>query len=125
MSLSRCRASVASASVVVVRAAVLGLALAAAGCASSHGARETAAQAYVHTRPAQGAEAPEVEDDGLPTQTPPLHRRSAEPDDPTQPYSRNYGTVAPRRSAEAGRAFAPVSAPPPAGLGRIASRRGD
>lgn len=120
----RCRASVASAAVVVSRAAILGLALAAAGCASSHGARETA-QAYAHSNHARETDAPEVEDDGLPSQTPPLHRRSAEPDDPTQPYSRNYGTTLPRRSADAGRYAAPGPVPPPAGLGRVASRGAD
>lgn len=125
MSLSRCRESVASGAVVILRAGALGLALVAAGCASSHGARETAAQAHAQGRHGHGAEGTDVEDDGLPTQAPPLHRRSAEPDDPTQPYSRSYGTVPPRKSAEAGRAPASATAAPPAGLGRFASRRVD
>lgn len=33
----------------------------------------------------------EMEDDGLPAQTPPLMRTMRIPDDPTEPFSRNYG----------------------------------
>ena len=33
----------------------------------------------------------EMEADGLPAQTPPLRRESAEPDDPSEPFSPNYG----------------------------------
>lgn len=32
-----------------------------------------------------------MEDDGLPAQLPPLHRRKPETDDPREPFSPNYG----------------------------------
>jgi hypothetical protein len=35
----------------------------------------------------------EIEDDGIETQRPPLVRAQKLPDDPTQPYSPNYGSV--------------------------------
>jgi hypothetical protein len=46
----------------------------------------------------------ELEADGLPAQTPPLRREPSEPDDPTEPFSPNYGprpTVAPAKRAAA------------------------
>jgi hypothetical protein len=36
---------------------------------------------------------PEMEADGLPSQAPPPMRRQPGPDDPTEPFSPNYGTV--------------------------------
>lgn len=41
----------------------------------------------------------EVEDDGLPVQAAPRLRAKPMPDDPTQPFSPNYGRVLPSRSA--------------------------
>jgi hypothetical protein len=35
----------------------------------------------------------EVEDDGIEAQRPPPLRAQRVPDDPTEPYSRNYGSV--------------------------------
>ncbi len=40
-----------------------------------------------------------MEDDGLPAQTPPLRRQTSEPDDPSEPFSPNYGPTADPRSA--------------------------
>jgi hypothetical protein len=52
--------------------------------------------------PRQVAAAPppvEIEDDGLPAQTPPLLRQyRPEPDDPSEPYSPNYGSGIGRRA---------------------------
>lgn len=42
----------------------------------------------------------EMEDDGQEAQLPPLRRTRTEPDDPSEPYSRNYGTSPQSRSAE-------------------------
>lgn len=36
-----------------------------------------------------------VEDDGLPPQAPPLRRTNSGPDDPTEPFSPNYGPPLP------------------------------
>lgn len=44
----------------------------------------------------------EIEDDGLPAQAAPRLRARPEPDDPSQPFSPNYGRVMPARSASAG-----------------------
>ncbi|MEW5962778.1 MAG: hypothetical protein AB1749_04390 [Pseudomonadota bacterium] len=43
----------------------------------------------------------EMEDDGMEAQVPPLKRERTEPDDPREPFSRNYGTAVPVRRAEA------------------------
>jgi hypothetical protein len=71
-------------------------ALALAGCSS---AREPAAPnvfAWSMSAPSQRVAAPplpklEVEDDGLPVQASPDARIHQVPDDPSQPWSRNYG----------------------------------
>ena len=67
----------------VARYGALGLALLSAGCATKPAmapqARMTAPIAKV-----------EIEDDGLPAQVAPRNRRAA-PDDPSQPWSPNYG----------------------------------
>jgi hypothetical protein len=78
------------------------MALLAAGCASDEAGRYEASQPAYMSRypgdpavapPAQVASAPTVviEDDGLPSQLPPLRRPVPEPDDPTEPFSPNYG----------------------------------
>jgi hypothetical protein len=65
----------------------------AASCLSGCAADSSANYANAPTVAAYVARAPgvEVEDDGLPSQTPPTPRIRQMPDDPTQPYSRNYG----------------------------------
>lgn len=80
----------------------IALALAAGGCAES---RSRYAEAdHVRAVPPQvaQAEAVELEDDGLPAQVPPpLRRARPEVDDPSQPWSPNYGNPGVQRRAEA------------------------
>jgi len=83
-------AKVVRASLVAVAAAYL------AGCAAvgnANYADAPAVAAYVARAPGV-----EVEDDGLPSQTPPSTRIRQMPDDPTEPYSRNYGGPNPSAS---------------------------
>jgi hypothetical protein len=73
-------------------AALLGL----AGCSSAHTNSYTAENVAV--APVQAVAqtaAVEVEDDGLPAQTPPSGRIRQMADDPSEPYSRNYGGANP------------------------------
>ena len=73
-------------------AALLGL----AGCSSAQTNSYTAENAAVAPPQAMAqAAAVDVEDDGLPAQTPPPNRIRQLPDDPNEPYSRNYGGVNP------------------------------
>ncbi|MBL8564540.1 MAG: adhesin [Hyphomicrobiaceae bacterium] len=64
--------------------------------------------------PQQVAAAPapreEMEDDGLPVQRPPLARSVNQPDDPSEPFSRNYGGPAPAAPKKA--AAIPGDLPP-------------
>ena len=78
----------------VARAVALAAMLALPGCASEN-STYSAAGGPSPTRVA-GAVI-EVEDDGLPAQTPPSARLRQMPDDPSQPFSRNYGGVNPSR----------------------------
>lgn len=64
------------------------------GCASA-GANSHSTQNAVAAPPTAVAQAVEVEDDGLPAQTPPLQRAEQQPDDPAEPYSPNYGGPSP------------------------------
>lgn len=84
------------------RVAAVGILLALTACASDRSAQYQptsgdSATAY--------ADAPlpriQTEGDGLPAQPPPMRRASAVADDPREPWSPNYGTVAPTRVAEA------------------------
>ena len=75
-----------------VMLAFLGLACGLAGCATS--SAEPTSQSTPLAQPARDA----VEDDGLPPQvSPPLRIRQA-PDDPSEPYSRNYGPPQPAQA---------------------------
>lgn len=82
----------------IVRAAaapflITTLAIFQAGCASDSNvyyAKAPVVAAYVAKAPAA-----EVEADGLPTQPPPSARIRQMPDDPSEPYSRNYGGANP------------------------------
>ncbi len=68
------------------------VALSLGGCASWNSNQYTAENAAV--APSQAvAQVPaaETEADGMPAQTPPMHRANQVPDDPSEPYSRNYG----------------------------------
>lgn len=69
---------------------MLGLAALGGGCASSESAPSRVAGPMPH--PAVQSMRVEVEDDGLPSQLAPRHRRPV-PDDPTEPWSPNYGSV--------------------------------
>ena len=78
----------------LLRAAVVsGLAITVAGCAWSQAEQDY--QSNVGAAPAQVAVAvpPKIviEDDGLPSQFPPRLRPRHEPDDPSEPFSPNYG----------------------------------
>ena len=87
------------------RLGVLGLAVVAAGCASKHASHEPPARVAGPAGAPQAAWATkvEIEDDGLPVQLAPRHR-PATPDDPSEPWSPNYGkgrapkTAAPMRA---------------------------
>ncbi len=85
------------------RALAVGLLLALTACASDRSAQYQ--PAHGDSAPAYSAEArpPRVqtESDGLPAQPPPPLRSAAVVDDPREPWSRNYGTVAPTRMADA------------------------
>src|SRR3990170_7642521 len=59
------------------------------GCAN-----QTAHYSDADARVVQTAAA-DIEDDGLPAQTPPSARIRSEPDDPNEPFSRNYGGINP------------------------------
>lgn len=73
-------------------AALVGL----AGCSSAQSNSYTAENAAgAPPQAVAQSAAVEVEDDGLPAQTPPSDRIRELPDDPSEPYSRNYGGVNP------------------------------
>jgi hypothetical protein len=96
---------------IFARAAALSALLALTGCASApHQDYSSAGTDGVRV-----AQAVEVEADGLPAQTPPSARIRQTPDDPNEPFSRNYGGANP--SAEASQTSpvdrAPVRAPAP------------
>jgi hypothetical protein len=68
----------------------------------------------------------EIEADGLPTQTPPLRRESSETDDPSEPFSRNYGPrPAPAPAMKAAAAPSLSNDLPPALRRRLASAVGE
>lgn len=101
-------------------AGLMSLGMALSGCA---GTAETQEPAYGVGGPPVAAPPPppqppaEVEDDGLPPQSPPLRRSNAEPDDPNEPFSPNYGAgprlsaAAPSRQSETGPGTAVDRAP--------------
>lgn len=68
-------------------------------CASAHSSYDRPAHMGANntgwTAPRVAVAAPpkvvEMEDDGLAVQAPPRKRKHAEPDDPSEPFSRNYG----------------------------------
>jgi len=83
----------------VARAAIVPLLVAAAalveaGCATDNSAYSAGAPvAVAYARPASAGV--EIEDDGLPSQAPPAAGIRQMPDDPSEPYSRNYGGTNP------------------------------
>ena len=75
--------------VAFARSAVVAAMFSLAGC-SSAGTHYTAENVAVAT-PTQVAQAAEAEDDGRPTQGVPTGRLRALPDEPAEPFSKNYG----------------------------------
>ncbi|MFZ4805740.1 MAG: hypothetical protein ACOYLQ_00675 [Hyphomicrobiaceae bacterium] len=75
-------------------ALVAAASLLSAGCASKTQTR-TYAQMTAPSYDNLGRK-PQMEDDGLPAQIAPPRRAQVEPDDPREPYSRNYGQPAPK-----------------------------
>lgn len=87
-------------SVRAVSLIAIAFALAAGGCAESRS--KYADAAHVRALPPQVAQAEvEMEADGLPAQVPPLRRAKPEPDEPSEPYSPNYGNPGAQKRAEA------------------------
>lgn len=76
-----------------VSVALAGLAVLCAGCASNQSAYGPQARVGAPVpAPQQWAARVEIEDDGLPAQLAPRHRRPVA-DDPSEPWSPNYGTA--------------------------------
>jgi hypothetical protein len=91
---------------------VIGQAFALPGCASKTTARGPDAVSRPDPRIASHSD---VEADGEPAQTPPPLSIRAAPDDPREPWSRNYGTVPPAKSVEGPTAVpSRERSPPPA-----------
>lgn len=90
------------------RVAALGVLLTLTACASDRSAQYPPASVDSATAYSAEARPPRIqtEGDGLPAQPPPLRRSTAMVDDPREPWSPNYGTVAPTRLAEASTAAA-------------------
>lgn len=106
---------------------VLGTAVLAAGCASKQASHTSGYSQMGAQRVAVVPPRVEMEDDGLPAQTPPP-RRAAVADDPREPWSRNYGgpapsaqpaAASPAATAPAWRAVAPAQPLPPARRTRL------
>jgi hypothetical protein len=75
-------------------AKVVGAGFIVSACASSHASYDGSANVGVQPAKQVAVVAPpkiELEDDGLAVQTPPRSRRHTEPDDPSEPFSPNYG----------------------------------
>lgn len=88
------------------RAILLAAAATLAGCAQ-HASQQTAgydprvtAQQPYHVMPDSGRK-PDLEADGREAQLPPVKRQRAEPDDPREPWSPNYGEAPPVKRADA------------------------
>jgi hypothetical protein len=72
---------------------LFGLAVALAGCATSSAGETSASRTHAQTERA------EMEDDGLPVQAAPSSAIRQVPDDPSEPFSRNYGRMPAARLA--------------------------
>lgn len=81
------------------RAVAAAIMAALGGCASDQ-YQSSAGYAPAESRVAQAAV--DVEADGIAAQTPPPFSARQTPDDPTEPYSRNYGGVNPSAMAPPG-----------------------
>lgn len=67
----------------------------------SHQSAMVAGAANQTGHPAHKSRQPDVEDDGLPSQVPPPRNRKHEADDPSEPFSPNYGNPNARRAPSA------------------------
>ena len=93
-------APVASRRAVLCRSAIIFSAFALAGCASNSSTSvvyQYPGDARIARPQHLAAAVVEVEADGLPAQTPPSARLRPVPDDPSEPWSRNYGGANPSR----------------------------
>ncbi len=102
------------------RVCVIGLALlCTTGCAS----KQASYDAPYRVAAPQDQIKVEIEDDGLPAQIAPRHARPG-PDDPSQPWSPNYGKGTASRQAETAAPSAPATPAPAAGpAARPSSKR--
>lgn len=87
------------------RTILLAAAVSLTGCAQ-HANQQTAAyDARVATQPyyvsSETGRKPDLEADGREAQLPPVKRQRAEPDDPREPWSPNYGEALPVKRADA------------------------
>ena len=72
----------------------IGVGLIVAGCASSQAAYDSRSNVGAGAAQRVAMAVPkkvEIEDDGLAVQAPPVVRKRLEPDDPSEPFSPNYG----------------------------------
>jgi hypothetical protein len=75
-----------------------------AGCAqdqSHHAAYDPRVAAPPYHVAADATRKPDLEDDGREAQIPPPRKSQPEPDDPREPWSRNYGSQPPVQRADA------------------------
>lgn len=79
---------------------MLALAISLAGCASDEEYRREAMMRHQAAITSQQMREVELEEDGLPSQLPPPINRRREADDPSEPFSPNYGRTvnAPQRT---------------------------
>lgn len=100
----------------VIPALALAALLSLAGCASQGGSQYTAQNTAVAPRVMAQAARVDMEDDGMPAQTPPTSRIHQLPDEPDEPYSRSYGGDNPAKvgAGESAGAVAKVSGWTPA-----------
>jgi hypothetical protein len=83
----------------IVLLSILAAPLTIAGCASNTRSTNTANLLRQDQRPAPlPVQKVELEDDGVPVQTAPSFRVRNAPDDPTQPWSPNYGRDIPAQA---------------------------
>lgn len=86
----------------VLCALALAASLPVAGCSSTGATQYSAQNAAVAPRVMAQANRVDMEDDGMPAQTPPSVRIQHLPDEPDEPYSRNYGGENPAKVGAAG-----------------------
>lgn len=94
-----CRRSIGSVGA-LSRSAALLLCLGLGACSAGAPALQSANLFYAAQAPGmRPAPSVEMEADGIEGQRPPRRRRNAAPDDPSEPFSPNYGSVRPNEVA--------------------------